>query len=177
MMDKMDECNLNKWKGSMNEYLKKAKPLPQFRLTIRQREIFLKADGWHWRKLLDTIFPLSKRKLSRVPTADGVSHLQVPAGSDSAHQNSLLKSSQSCNIQYTTSKQQNYIPTHLGKVCGVGVWISSSLDSALQTWAHTGCCRHSNSSLITGTLQDCCCHPANLCSGNQKQQLRSWIDK
>lgn len=56
-MDKMDECNLNKWKGSMNESLKKAKPHPQFRLEIAQREIFLKADGWHWRKILDTNFP------------------------------------------------------------------------------------------------------------------------
>lgn len=42
---KMDECNLNKLKGSMNEYLKKAKPHPQFRLEIAQRKVFLKADG------------------------------------------------------------------------------------------------------------------------------------
>lgn len=28
LMDKMDECNLNKWKGSMNEFLKKANLTP-----------------------------------------------------------------------------------------------------------------------------------------------------
>lgn len=40
-----DEYNLNKWKGSMNEYLKKAKPHPQIRNKITQIGTFLKAKG------------------------------------------------------------------------------------------------------------------------------------
>lgn len=41
----------------MNKYLQKAKSHPQFRLEIEQREMFLKAGGWHWRKLFDTNIP------------------------------------------------------------------------------------------------------------------------
>lgn len=48
IMDRMEERNLNKWKGSMNKYLQKAKSHPQFRL---------KAVGWHWRKLFDPNIP------------------------------------------------------------------------------------------------------------------------
>jgi len=51
----------------MNEYLKKAKPHPHFRLEIAQREMFLKADGWRWRKLLDTNFsPFQKETMQSV---------------------------------------------------------------------------------------------------------------
>lgn len=57
IMDRMEECNLNKWKGSMNKYLQKARSHPQFRLEIAQREMLLKAVGWHWRKLFDPNIP------------------------------------------------------------------------------------------------------------------------
>lgn len=58
---------------------------------------------------------------------------------------------------------QNFISRCLGQVCGAGVWISSSLDSAVQAWVHTGCCKHFSSSPTAATQQDCCCHLANFC--------------
>lgn len=70
---------------------------------------------------------------------------------------------------------QNYVPISLGQVCGAGLWISSSLDSALQTWAHAGCCRHFSSSPTAGSLQDCCCHLADTFKGNQKRAAKELI--